>query len=208
MGCSCRVRVVVLRVRDEDQYPLHQDETPRPQSSYEASKLAGEAFCQAWWRAFGVGAVALRYFNVYGPRQDPASEYAAVVPRFILACLQGEHPVIHGDGPQARDFAYVDDVVEGTIQAADAHGDVWGAALNVGGGADPTSVKDLLSMVGRLTGVSPQPVHEPARPGDVRTTHADLSRARALIGYHPRVGLEEGLTRTVDWMRCRPDQSP
>jgi nucleoside-diphosphate-sugar epimerase len=130
-----------------------------------------------------------------------------VVPRFILACLQGEHPVIHGDGTQGRDFTYVYDVVEGTIQAADAHGDPWGRRVERGGGADPTSVKDLLSIVGRLTGVSPQPVHEPARPGDVRTTHADLSRARALIGYPPRVGLEE-LTRTVDWMRSRPDQSP
>jgi UDP-glucose 4-epimerase len=123
------------------------------------------------------------------------------VPRFILACLRRQQPVIYGDGSHARDFTFVDDVVEGTILAAEAPDESNGWAINVGGGADPTSVNHLLAMIGRLTGATPKPVHEPARPGDVQTTQADLSQARALIGYQPRVGLEEGLSRTVEWMQ-------
>lgn len=186
---------------DQDRLPLRESMAPRPRSPYAASKLAGEAYCQAWWRAYGVRTVALRYFNVYGPAQDPAGEYATVVPRFVLACLTGDRPVIEGDGEQARDFTYVEDCVEATLLAAGAPERAWGRALNVGGGQAPTSVNRLLSLVAGLTGTEPEPERRPARPGDVRVTRADPSEARTAIGYAARVGIEEGLRRTVEWFR-------
>jgi UDP-glucose 4-epimerase len=186
---------------DQDRLPLRESMSPRPRSPYAASKLAGEAYCQAWWRAYGTRTVALRYFNVYGPGQDPAGEYATVVPRFVLACLIGERPVIEGDGEQARDFTHVDDCVEATLLAAGAPERTWGRALNVGGGSAPTSVNRLLALVAGLTGASPEPERRPARAGDVRVTRADVSEARASIGYVPRIGIEEGLRRTVEWYR-------
>jgi len=132
---------------DQDRFPLTEDMEPRPRSPYAASKLAGEAYCRAWWPSFGVPTVSLRYFNVYGPGQDPASEYAAVVTRFTVACLRGGRPVIYGDGEQARDFAFIDDVVEANLRAARAPEQAWGRAFNIGGGAEPTSVNRLLELI-------------------------------------------------------------
>lgn len=186
---------------DQDRLPLRESMAPLPRSPYAASKLAGEAYCQAWWRAYGVRTVALRYFNVYGPGQDPHGEYATVVPRFVLACLSGERPVVEGDGEQARDFTFVDDCVEATLLAAGASERAWGRALNVGGGEVPTSVNRLLSLVAGLTGAVPDPQRRPVRAGDVRITRADVSAARVCLGYVPRVGIEEGLRRTVEWFR-------
>ena len=184
---------------DQDQYPLREDLEPRPRSPYAASKLAGEAYCQSWWRGFRVPTISLRYFNVYGPGQDPASEYATVVPRFILACKAGERPIIHGDGEQARDFTFVDDAVEANVLAARAPDEAWGKALNIGGGQTPTSVNELLAIIADLTQTRPDPVHVEPRPGDVRLTDADVSLAGALIGYRPNTSIREGLRRTVDW---------
>jgi UDP-N-acetylglucosamine/UDP-N-acetyl-alpha-D-glucosaminouronate 4-epimerase len=187
---------------DQDRSPLEESFTPSPRSPYAASKLAGEAYCQVWWRAYGVPTVALRYFNVYGPGQDTESEYALVVPRFIMACLTKSRPVIHGDGEQARDFTYIDDAVEANILAARAGEAAWGGAFNVGGGQTPTSINRLLAIIAELTGTDPDPIREPPRAGDVRLTRADLSMSRKAIGYQPRVPLREGLERAVEWFRA------
>ncbi|MGZ5301803.1 MAG: NAD-dependent epimerase/dehydratase family protein [Actinomycetota bacterium] len=188
---------------DQDRFPLTEDMPPRPLSPYAATKLTGEAYSCAWWESFGVPTVALRYFNVYGPGQDPASEYAAVVPRFIAACLTGERPTIYGDGEQARDFTFIDDVVEANLLAARAPDEARGRAFNIGGGAEPTSVNRLLELIGSSCGVQPDPMHEPARVGDIRRSEADVGLARALLGFEPKVGVADGLRRTVDWFRGR-----
>jgi UDP-glucose 4-epimerase len=186
---------------DQERFPLVETMLPRPRSPYAASKLAGEAYYRAFWLSLGVRAIGLRYFNVYGPGQDPASEYAAVVPRFVTACLTGAPPVIHGDGEQARDFTYIDDVVEANLLAARASDEAQALTFNIGGGARPTSVNEVLRLVAGFTGATPEPIHEPPRPGDVRRTEADLSLAIALLGYRPRVGMAEGLERTVEHFR-------
>jgi nucleoside-diphosphate-sugar epimerase len=195
---------------DQPRFPLREHMVPMPRSPYAASKLAGEAYCHAWSLSFGVPTVALRYFNVYGPGQDPANEYATVVPRFILACLTGEPPEIHGDGEQSRDFTFIDDVVRANLLAAQMAEDLDGRALNIGGGQEPTSVNRILGIVARLTSATPQPVHSPPREGDVRRTEADVSLARQLIGYEPKVDIEEGLYRTVEWFRSArgPTRTP
>ncbi len=186
---------------DQEEYPVREDMEPRPRSPYAATKLTGEIYCQTWWRNFRVPTVALRYFNAYGPRQSPRTQYAAVVPLFIEACLNGTNPTIHGDGQQSRDFTYIDDVVEANLRAAVAPEEAAGSVLNVGGGRPPTSVNRILEIVSELTGSSPEPLREPPRSGDIRQSHADISRARELIGYEPKVDIEEGLRRTVEWFR-------
>ena len=188
---------------DQDRFPLTEDMELRPRSPYAASKLAGEAYCRAWWASFGVPTVSLRYFNVYGPGQDPDSEYAAVVTRFTVACLTGGRPVIYGDGEQARDFTFIDDVVEANLLAARAPEEARGRAFNIGGGAEPTSVNRLLELIAASCGVEPEPVHEPERQGDIRRSEADVGLARTLLGFEPKVGIVDGLRRTVDWFRGR-----
>lgn len=185
---------------DQETFPLVETIASRPRSPYAASKLAGEAYCSAYWLTMGVPTVCLRYFNVFGPFQDPASEYAAVVPRFTLACLTGKRPVVHGDGEQARDFTFIDDVVDANLLAA-ASEPAFGEVLNVGGGAQPTSVNEVLRIVAKLTGTNPNPIHEPPREGDVRLTEANIAKARELIGYDPKVSIQEGLERTVAHFR-------
>ena len=188
---------------DQDTFPLREGMLPRPKSPYAASKLAGEAYARAFWTSLGTPTVSLRYFNVYGPRQDPASEYAAVVPRFIMACLIGGRPTIHGDGEQARDFTYVDDVVEANLRAAAAPEAAFGSAFNVGGGASPTSINRLLALIAELTGAAPDPIREPPREGDVRYTAADITQAVEVLGHRPSVEIRQGLRRTVEWFRDR-----
>jgi nucleoside-diphosphate-sugar epimerase len=190
---------------DQRLFPLVESMPPLPRSPYAASKLAGEAYCRAFTVSMGVPTVSLRYFNVYGPGQDPASEYAAVVPRFALACLTGRRPVIHGDGEQARDFTYIDDVIDANLLAARADEDAHGLTFNIGGGGEPTSVNDVLRIVAELTGVSPDPDFEAPREGDVRRTEADVSLARELLGYDPAVGMRLGLQRTVEHLRATLD---
>jgi nucleoside-diphosphate-sugar epimerase len=187
---------------DQSELPLRESLTPRPRSPYAASKMAGEIYCAAWMRAFGVPTVSLRYFNVYGPGQDSSSEYAVVVPKFIVSCLTGRAAVVHGDGEQARDFTFVDDAVDANILAARASRRAWGRTINVGGGAAPTSINALLALVAELTSTRPEAIHEPPRPGDVRITEADLSLADELLGFRPRVGLREGLRRTIEWFKA------
>ena len=186
---------------DQVVFPLHEDMELRPRSPYAASKVAGEVYCSAFWRSHRVRTVALRYFNVYGPRQDPKNEYAAVVPRFVVACLGAAQPVIFGDGEQARDFTYIDDVVEANLAAARAPERAFGLAFNIGGGGKPTSVRRLLRIIAGLTATEPRPRYEPARAGDVHLSEADVSLARRTFGYVPSVPIREGLQRTVEHFR-------
>jgi UDP-glucose 4-epimerase len=186
---------------DQDSFPQHEEMVPRPKSPYAASKLAGEAYARAYWLSLRVPTIALRYFNVYGPRQDPASEYAAVVPRFITACLTGRRPTIYGDGEQARDFTFIDDVVQANLRAAEAPEAAFGRAFNIGGGATPTSINELLATIGEFTGATPDPIREPAREGDVRYTSADMTQTKEVLGHRPEIDMREGLRRTVEWFR-------
>jgi nucleoside-diphosphate-sugar epimerase len=192
---------------DQERFPVTEDMEPRPRSPYAATKHAGEAYCRAWWDGFGVPTISLRYFNVYGPGQDPASEYAAVIPKFIVACLTGVRPVIHGDGEQSRDFTYIDDVVETNLQALAAPEYALGRTFNVAGGRPPTSVNRVLALVARLTGRDPDPIHEAPREGDIRRSEADISAARSAIGYEPKIDIEEGLRRTVESFSAAVERS-
>ncbi len=184
---------------ESPELPKREGMRAEPISPYGASKLAAEVLASAWAKSYGMSIVSLRPFNVYGPRQDPTSEYAAVVPRFATALLRREAATIYGDGLQTRDFTFVDDMVEATFLAARWDGGA-GAAFNVSGGAQ-TSLLELHALLERATGVRCPPVHAPARTGDIRHSHADTTAARA-FGYTPRVGLEAGLQRTVEWFRA------
>jgi len=173
---------------------------PCPLSPYALQKYAGERYCQLYHRLYGLETVALRYFNVFGPRQSPTSEYAAVIPRFASACLAGEPPVVYGDGEQTRDFTFVADAVAANLLAADAPS-ASGEVVNVAGGRR-VSLNELLREVRALTGASVAPRYQAARPGDVRDSLADLGRARALLGYEPKVDLRSGLARTIEHLRA------
>ena len=162
---------------------------------YAVAKQAAESYCRSFTQVFGLETVALRYFNVFGPRQDPLSQYSAVIPNFITAALDGIEPVIFGDGEQSRDFTYIDNVVEANICAMRAEG-VAGRSFNVAAG-ERTSLNRLVELVADITGRPLDPRHEPPRPGDVRHSEADVSRAETELGYRPVVSLEEGLRRTI-----------
>ncbi len=184
--------------------PKHEGQLPQPKSPYAASKLAAEGYCAAYGRAFGLSTVALRYFNVFGPWQDPASEYAAVIPKFIRLAMRGDPLPVHGDGLQSRDFTYVDNVVEANLLAAEAPadpGDAGGMVMNIGAG-DRHTLLDLIGELAGILGRTPQVVHEPPRAGDVRHTQADITLAQRLIGYAPRVNFATGLRRVVQAMRA------
>ncbi|MEX1264157.1 MAG: NAD-dependent epimerase/dehydratase family protein [Actinomycetota bacterium] len=187
---------------DQSEFPLRESMTLAPRSPYAVSKLALEVYCAGIGLSYGVPTVALRYFNVYGPGQDPESEYAAVVPRFAVACLSGARPEVHGDGEQSRDFTYIDDVVEANLRSARAPSEAHGRAFNIGGGGEPTSVNQLLSLVARAAGADPDPVYTGTRAGDVRMTQADVSLAERLLGFVPKVPIDEGVSRTVEWFRA------
>jgi UDP-glucose 4-epimerase len=179
--------------------PKQETDLPEPISPYAAAKLAGEYYCQAFTAAFGLETVVLRYFNVFGPRQDPDSPYSAVIPIFITAILRGRRPVIYGDGRQSRDFVYVENVVEANLLAAHSAGAV-GRVLNIGSGR-ATDLLTLLALLSRLLGREVQPEFAPPRPGDVRESLADISLAHRVLGYQPQVDFEEGLRRSIGYYR-------
>jgi UDP-glucose 4-epimerase len=176
--------------------------SPQPLSPYGVAKLTGELYCQSFARVYGLETVCLRYFNVFGPRQDPLSQYAAVIPLFITAMLKGDAPTIHGDGLQSRDFTYIDNVVHGNLLAARS-ADANGQVMNLATGARITLL-DLVHKINALLGTSIQPRHDPAREGDIRHSRADINKARDLLDYTPVVDFDTGLRRTFDWYR---DQS-
>lgn len=179
--------------------PKYESDLPEPISPYGAAKLAGEYYCQAFTASLGLETVALRYFNVFGPRQDPDSPYSAVIPLFITAMLQGRRPVIYGDGLQSRDFVYVENVVEANLLAAHSPAAV-GRVLNIGAGR-AVDLLTLLAALNRLLQMHVEPEFAPPRPGDVRESLADITLAKTLLGYRPRVDFEEGLRRSIAYYR-------
>ena len=183
--------------------PRTETQSPDPVSPYAVAKLAAERFCTSFSRVYDIETVSLRYFNVFGPRQNPHSEYAAVVPRFIRAVADGQPVMIEGDGEQSRDFTYVENVVAANLLAADAP-DVSGAIVNVATGESYT-VNALADAVGRTLGREVHKVFQPERVADVRASWADIGEARRLLGYEPAVGFDEGLRRTVASLTERED---
>ena len=172
---------------------------PQVLSPYAAAKLAGELYCQAFYHSFGLETVGLRYFNVFGPRQDPASPYSAVIPLFVTAILSGNPPTIFGDGGQSRDFIFVKNVVRGNLLAGDTPA-AAGRIFNMAEGRQ-TSLLQLLNLLSDLLGQSVEPNFQPARVGDVRESLADITQARTVLGYEPQTSLEEGLRQTIDYYR-------
>jgi UDP-N-acetylglucosamine/UDP-N-acetyl-alpha-D-glucosaminouronate 4-epimerase len=183
---------------DTPELPKHEELPVSPRSPYAAAKLAGEAYCRAFARVYPLETVCLRFFNVFGPRQDPTSQYAAVVPRFVTRMLAGMPAEVVGDGRQTRDFTFVANAVEACRLAATAGPEVAGEAMNVGCG-DRISVLDLVDLVNDLLGEGIAPVFTPARSGDVRDSQAAIAKADCLLGYRPLVPVRDGLAATVRW---------
>ncbi|MFH1169707.1 MAG: SDR family oxidoreductase [Chloroflexota bacterium] len=184
---------------DSARLPQQETQTPSPISPYAVTKLAGEHYCRVFSQVYGLETCALRYFNVFGPRQDPASQYAAIVPRFILSALRGEPLEIHGDGQQSRDFTYVSNVVEANLIAARA-AKASGEAVNIACG-EQHSVLDVAEAIAEIAGRKPEHHHTPPRPGDIRHSLADISKAGALLGYKQRVTFIDGLRQTVSYFQ-------
>jgi UDP-glucose 4-epimerase len=181
--------------------PTPESAVPVPRSPYAVTKLSGEHYCRVFAELYGIETVALRYFNVFGPRQRPDSAYAAVIPLFIDAMLNGRAPEVHGDGRQSRDFTYVADVVDANLKAAAAPaGQCSGRVFNIAPGR-PQSLLDLLDALERIIGVAAHPVFGPTRPGDIRDSCADPALARAVLNSSCDTSFSEGLERTVEWMR-------
>ena len=180
----------------QDDLPLRETAHPDPVSPYGVAKLAAERYCVSFSRVYPLETIALRYFNVFGPRQDPRSQYAAVVPRFIAEIAAGRPVPVYGDGEQSRDFTFVGNVVEANLLAADARG-ASGAVINVATGRSVT-VNALAETIGAVLGREVEREYLPPRPGEVLASWADLGEARRLLGWHPRVGLEEGLRLTAE----------
>jgi UDP-glucose 4-epimerase len=179
--------------------PKKETDTPGPISPYAVSKLAGEYYCKVFSELYGLETVSLRYFNVYGPRQDPNSQYAAVIPRFIQWALQGQALEVHGDGLQSRDFTYIDNVVSANLQATQTTLGV-GQAFNVGQGETHTLL-ELVAELEKSLGLKLKRSHTAARAGDVRFTQADITESKRCLGYNPGVSFEEGLAKTVEFFR-------
>jgi nucleoside-diphosphate-sugar epimerase len=179
--------------------PKREDMATNPLSPYALQKLVAEQYCQMFTRLYGFETVTIRYFNVFGPRQDPGSPYSGVISLFSTAVLEGRRPTIYGDGEQTRDFTYVANVVDGVLRACDAP-EAAGEVINVATGSR-ISLNGLLATMNRIAGTSVEPIYAEPRVGDVRDSLADITKAKTLLGYEPLVGLEEGLQRTLEWAR-------
>jgi nucleoside-diphosphate-sugar epimerase len=184
---------------DTPTLPKREDMPPNPLSPYALQKLVAEQYAQMFTRLYGFETVTTRYFNVFGPRQDPGSPYSGVISLFSTALLEGRQPVIYGDGEQTRDFTYVANVVDGVLRACEAP-KAAGEVMNVACGTR-ISLNQLLAVMNRIVGTNLQAVYKDARPGDVKDSQADITKARALLDYTPIVTLEEGLRHTLDWCR-------
>jgi nucleoside-diphosphate-sugar epimerase len=190
---------------DSETLPKVETQPDNPISPYALTKLAGEKYAVIFHRIYGLSTVSLRYFNVFGPRQNPDSPYSGVISRFMSAALSGRRPTVHGDGEQSRDFTFVDNVVSANLLACQAGG-VSGVVFNVGTGERHT-LNDLLRSVSTILGRDLSPEYVAPRPGDVRHSLADIGRARQRLGYEVKVRFEEGLRRTVAWFRESQQQS-
>jgi UDP-glucose 4-epimerase len=186
---------------DEAALPNREAMEPRPISPYGIEKMCGEMYMRAWPTLYGTGTVSLRYFNVFGPRQDPSSPYSGVISIFVDRALKGTTPTVFGDGTQCRDFVYVGNVVDANLRAA-TRARIEGGVYNVARG-ERTTLNQLLAMLGRIAGRDLAPEYAAARPGDIKESVADIGRARADLGYEPTIGVEEGLRRLVEYERQR-----
>lgn len=184
---------------NQPKMPKTETDLPNPLSPYAAAKLAGEYYCRAFTETYGLETVVIRYFNVFGPRQDPNSEYSAVIPKFVTAMLAGNQPTIFGDGHQSRDFTFIDNVVAGNL-AAETAPDAVGRVFNVACGRQ-FSLLELIASINRVLGTRIEPQFAPPRPGDVRESLADITAAREMLGFEPLVDFEEGLRRSVGYYR-------
>ena len=196
LACSCAA------YGDGPEQPKHEGLVPRPMSPYAAQKIACELYAQTYTRAYGLPCVALRFFNVYGPRQDPKSEYAAAIPRFTTRLLKGQRPIVFGDGLQTRDFVHISDVVRANLLAATSD-KAPGEIVNVASGVS-SSLVDVIATLKQVIGSSAAGLeieHQAPRAGDLRESSADISKARAVLGYEPRVQLKEGLAGVVEFFR-------
>jgi len=183
---------------DQPELPKSEDMKPDPLSPYAVAKLVGEYYCRVFTRVYGLETVALRYFNVFGPRQDPGSQYSGVISRFIAALKNRQQPVIYGDGEQSRDFTFISNVVDANLRAVESTS-ATGHVINIANG-ERVTINEVLEKLKKLTGcMDVQAEYAPPRAGDVRDSLADLGLARSLLGYNPKVGLEEGLRLTLDW---------
>ncbi len=188
---------------DTDKLPQTEIQTPCPISPYAVSKLAGEHYCNVFSNIYGLETLSLRYFNVFGPKQDPTSQYAVVIPIFIKAALDGRHLEVHGDGLQTRDFTYISNAVKANVLAATSPNRLSGEVLNIACG-ERHSLMDLIGTLSKIHGKEPKITHTQPRKGDVRHTYANIDRAKELINYEPDVRLEEGLKKTVEWFKKNP----
>ncbi|MBI2644497.1 MAG: SDR family oxidoreductase [Candidatus Wildermuthbacteria bacterium] len=185
---------------DNPALPKREDFPVRPISPYALTKYVGERYAQIFWSIYQLPTLCLRYFNVFGPKQDPQSQYAPVMPKFITALLNGEQPHIFGDGSQSRDFTYVDNVVQANLLAAKADSG-FGEVFNVACGKE-TTLNAVVQMMSRMIGSNGMPAYEPARIGDVPHSLADISKAKQILGYSPHVDIEEGIRRTIEWFKA------
>ncbi len=184
---------------DTPTLPKVESMTPCPQSPYAVSKLAGEHYCSCFARVYGLETISLRYFNVFGPRQDPDSPYAAVIPAFVSRMVRNQRPVVFGDGEQTRDFCYIDNVVQANYLAFSAPR-LSGEVVNIACG-ERTSLNRIIALINRALGKHIEPIYDQPRPGDVRDSLADISAARRVLGYEPLVLFAEGLERSIAWYR-------
>ena len=188
---------------EAEELPKRETMPALPVSPYAAAKAAGELYVSTFCRSFGLETVSLRYFNVFGPRQDPTNQYAGVIAAFASRMLRGRQPIIFGDGTQSRDFTYIDNILTANLLAAKA-GEVHGEIVNIGCG-EAADLNQMVTVFNEILGTDLDAVHEPPRPGDVKHSLADITAARDLLGYKPQVGFADGLRQTIAWYRWALD---
>ncbi len=186
---------------ETDEFPEKENQELKVISPYAATKLAGETYCRVFAKIYGLETVSLRYFNVFGPRQDPTSQYAAVIPIFIMRMLKGESPQVHGDGEQSRDFTYIDNVVEANLLSC-TQPNITGEAFNVAGGGC-VSILDIVKELNRIMGKEIKPEFTPPRRGDVKQTWADMTKIKRLMNHQPEIKFKEGLKKTLEFFEER-----
>ena len=192
---------------DDPTLPKREGQEGAPLSPYAVHKLIAEKYCRVFYDIYGLGTVCLRYFNIFGPRQDPASQYAAAIPLFITLMLNEDRPQIFGDGEQSRDFTYIANVVEANLRAVEAPEDALGDVFNIAAG-ERTTVNTLVREIGELLGVFIVPLYSDARPGDILHSFADIGKAKRVLGYEPMTGFRQGLKKAAAWYRERRQHAP